>query len=59
MLANLWHAVFDAYDVINQLPSLGQRPAVFVIDHSGIVRFTQNRQGMAVAHLCIYGRVGA
>ena len=33
------HAVFDAYDVISKLASLGQRPASFVIDKSGVVRF--------------------
>ena len=39
LLADTDHAVFDAYDVINRLASLGQRPAVFVIDRSGTVRF--------------------
>lgn len=33
------HAVFDAYDVISKLSSLGQRPALFVVDTKGIVRF--------------------
>lgn len=33
------HAVFDAYDVASKLTSLGQRPAVFVVDAQGIVRF--------------------
>jgi peroxiredoxin len=33
------HSVFDAYDVANKLMSLGQRPAVFVVDMSGVVRF--------------------
>lgn len=33
------HAVFDAYDVVSKLSSLGQRPAVFVVDGDGIVRF--------------------
>jgi peroxiredoxin Q/BCP len=33
------HAVFDAYDVASRALSLGQRPAVFVVDGDGIVRF--------------------
>lgn len=33
------HAIFDAYDVVSRALSLGQRPAVFVIDRDGIVRF--------------------
>ena len=33
------HTVFDAYDVASRLASLGQRPAVFVVDRAGIVRF--------------------
>ena len=33
------HGVFDAYDVASRALSLGQRPAVFVIDRNGIVRF--------------------
>ena len=32
------HTVFDAYDVVSKLVSLGQRPAVFVVDRTGIVR---------------------
>ena len=39
ILADDDHAVFDDYDVANKLMSLGQRPAVFVIDTSGVVRF--------------------
>ena len=39
ILADADHKVFDAYDVANKLMSLGQRPAVFVIDTSGVVRF--------------------
>jgi peroxiredoxin Q/BCP len=39
LLADPDHRVFDAYDVINKLASLGQRPAVFVVDRQGIVRF--------------------
>jgi peroxiredoxin len=39
LLADSEHAVFDAYDVASTLMSLGQRPALFVIDSAGIVRF--------------------
>jgi peroxiredoxin Q/BCP len=39
LLADSDHTVFDAYDVVNRLASLGQRPAVFVIDREGTVRF--------------------
>jgi peroxiredoxin len=39
ILADTDHGVFDAYDVANKLMSLGQRPAVFVVDRDGIVRF--------------------
>ena len=35
------HAVFDAYDVTSRLISLGQRPALFVVDAQGIVRFDE------------------
>jgi peroxiredoxin len=38
LLADDDHAVFDAYDVVNKLTSLGQRPAVFVVDRDGIIR---------------------
>jgi peroxiredoxin len=31
--------VFDAYDVISKAMSLGQRPAVFVIDANGVVQY--------------------
>lgn len=34
------HAVFDAYDVTSRLASLGQRPALFVVDADGVVRFS-------------------
>jgi peroxiredoxin len=33
------HRVFDAYDVVSRMASLGQRPAVFVIGGDGVVRF--------------------
>ena len=33
------HVVFDAYDVVSTLMSLGQRPALFVVDGAGVVRF--------------------
>lgn len=39
LLADAEHVVFDAYDVQSRALSLGQRPAVFVIDRDGIVRF--------------------
>ena len=39
LLADTDHAVFDAYDVANKLMSLGQRPALFVVDRNGIVQF--------------------
>ena len=35
------HRVFDAYDVTSRLLSLGQRPALFVIDQAGVVRFDE------------------
>ena len=35
------HEVFDAYDVTSRLISLGQRPALFVIDAEGVVRFEE------------------
>ena len=39
LLADTEHAVFDAYDVISTMMSLGQRPALFVVDRDGTVRF--------------------
>jgi len=39
LLADVDHAVFDAYDVVSTLMSLGQRPALFVVDRDGVVRF--------------------
>jgi peroxiredoxin len=39
LLADEDHVVFDSYDVVSRLLSLGQRPAVFVIDRDGVVRF--------------------
>ena len=35
------HEVFDAYDVTSRMMSLGQRPALFVLDADGIVRFEE------------------
>jgi len=35
------HRVFDAYDVTSRMMSLGQRPALFVVDGEGIVRFEE------------------
>ena len=39
LLADSDHTVFDRYDVVSTMMSLGQRPALFVIDRDGIVRF--------------------
>ena len=39
LLADTEHAVFDAYDVVSTMMSLGQRPALFVVDTDGNVRF--------------------
>ena len=39
LLADTDHAVFDAYDVVSTMMSLGQRPALFVVDTEGNVRF--------------------
>jgi len=39
LLADVDHHVFDAYDVVSTLMSLGQRPALFVVDRDGVVRF--------------------
>lgn len=39
LLPDTDHTVFDTYDVASKLVSLGQRPAVFVVDREGIVRF--------------------
>ena len=33
------HATYDQYDVQNRLISLGQRPGLFIVDKSGLVRF--------------------
>ena len=35
------HQVFDQYDVISTMMSLGQRPALFVLDAAGVVRYNQ------------------
>jgi peroxiredoxin len=39
ILADADHSVFDAYDVINRMSSLGQRPAVFIVDRDQKVVF--------------------
>ncbi len=39
ILSDADHTAFDAYDVASRAMSLGQRPALFVIDGSGVVRF--------------------
>jgi peroxiredoxin len=41
LLADQTHEVFDRYDVASKLMSLGQRPALFVLDAGGIVRYNQ------------------
>lgn len=35
------HRVFDLYDVQSKLLSLGQRPALFIVDLDGTVRFSR------------------
>jgi peroxiredoxin len=35
------HTVFDAYDAQSRLMSLGQRPALFVVDAGGVIRFEE------------------
>jgi peroxiredoxin Q/BCP len=39
LLADENHVVFDAYDVVSTMMSLGQRPALFVVDRLGVVHF--------------------
>ena len=41
LLSDHDHSVFDAYDVGSKLLSLGQRPAMFVIDSQGAVTYNQ------------------
>jgi peroxiredoxin len=41
LLKDAKHEVFDRYDVVKKLASLGQRPALFVIDRDGIVHYNQ------------------
>jgi peroxiredoxin len=35
------HATFDAYDATSRLMSLGQRPALYVVDGEGTIRFEE------------------
>ena len=35
------HVVFDDYDATSRLLSLGQRPALFVVDADGVIRFEE------------------
>lgn len=35
------HKVYDSYGVENKVISLGQRPALFIIDKAGAVRYGQ------------------
>lgn len=39
VLADPDGAVFAAYDVTSRMTSLGQQPAMFIIDADGVVRF--------------------
>jgi peroxiredoxin len=39
ILSDEHHGCFDSYDVASRALSLGQRPALFVIDRNGVVRF--------------------
>ena len=39
ILSDEEHGCFDSYDVASRALSLGQRPALFVIDRAGVVRF--------------------
>ena len=39
ILADADHKVFDAYDVVSRMASLGQRPAVFIVDRDQQVVF--------------------
>lgn len=41
LLSDEDHAVFDLYDVGSKMLSLGQRPAMFVIDADGKVTYNQ------------------
>lgn len=39
LLPDTGHTTFDAYDVVSRLASLGQRPAVFIVDQQGKVAY--------------------
>lgn len=39
VLADPDGSVFEAYDVTSRMISLGQQPALFIVDSKGIVRF--------------------
>lgn len=41
MIGDKDHSVFDAYDVADKFVSLGQRPALFIIDAEGTVTYNQ------------------
>jgi peroxiredoxin len=42
LLIDAKHKTFDRYDVVKKIASsLGQRPALFVIDGAGLVRYNQ------------------
>jgi peroxiredoxin len=39
VLADTDGKVFEAYDVTSRMISLGQQPALFIVDSAGVVRF--------------------
>ncbi len=41
LVADTDHSIFDDYDVASKLMSLGQRPAMFVLDADGVVTYNQ------------------
>ena len=41
LLTDAKHKTFDRYDVVKKIASLGQRPALFVVDGAGVVRYNQ------------------
>ena len=41
LLTDAKHKTFDRYDVVKKIASLGQRPAMFIVDRDGVVRYNQ------------------
>ena len=39
IVSDAGHTAFDVYDVASRAMSLGQRPALFVVDREGVVRY--------------------